>query len=143
MTRADVIIDGAAAALQRSNEPHYAQDGTAISRARLAEMLTLVTSSIAHRDLVPMIERATQLANERFDAGFDIREVQRAFHVLEEAIWEQVVEATPPNELAHAIGMVGTVLGAGRDALARAYVSRASQQHVTSLDLGALFRGGT
>ena len=79
--------------LQRSNEPHYAQDGTAISRARLAEMLTLVTSSIAHRDLVPMIER--------------------------------------------------TVLGAGRDALARAYVSRASQQHVTSLDLGALFRGGT
>ena len=94
MTQADVIIDGAAAALQRSNEPHYAQDGTAISRARRAEMLTLVTSSIAHRDLVPMIERATQL-------------------------------------------------GAGRDALARAYVSRASRQHVTSLDLGALFRGGT
>jgi hypothetical protein len=142
-SEAEVIIDRASIALDRSNEPHYTQDGPAMSRARLSEMLTLVTASIAHRDLVPMIERATQLANERFDAGFDIREVQCAFHVLEEAIWDQVVQATPPAELAHAIGLVGTVLGAGRDALARAYVSRASQQHVTSLDLGALFRGGT
>ena len=33
----------------------------------------------------------------------------------------------PPGELAEALGLVGTVLGAAKDALARAYVSLASQ----------------
>ncbi len=138
----EVILDGAAHALQRSNELHYAQAGPEASRARLAGLLDLVLLSVTQRDLVPMIDYATSVANERFDAGFDIREVQCAFHVLEEAIWEQVVASVPHAELAESLGLVGTVLGAGRDALARTYVSRASQQHVTSLDLSALFRGG-
>ena len=140
--QADVILDISAAALQRSNQQHYAQEGAEVSRVRLARLLELVTISVDQRDLVPMIDHATVVANERFDAGFDIREVQRAFHVLEEAIWERVVDSVPATELAESLGLVGTVLGAGRDALARTYVSRASQQHVSSLDLSALFRGG-
>ena len=140
--QAEVILDGSAQALQRSNERHYAQAGPDASRERLARLLELVGASIAQRDLVPMIDYATSVANERYDAGFDIREVQCAFHVLEEAIWERVVASVPQTDLAESLGMVGTVLGAGRDALARTYVSRASQQHVPSLDLGALFRGG-
>jgi hypothetical protein len=141
-SQAEVIVDNAAQALQRSNERHYAEAGTETSRDRLARLLELVTASVDKRDLVPMIDYATRVANERFDAGFDIREVQRAFHVLEEAIWERVVASVPQSELAESLGMVGTVLGAGSDALARTYVSRASQQHVPSLDLSALFRGG-
>lgn len=141
-TDADGILDRAVDELVRSNEVHYTHLGPEAARERLAKLLALVTSSIAQRDLVPMIEHATAVADERFDAGFDIREVQRAFHVLEEAIWDRVVAAVAPGDLVEAIGLVGTVLGAGRDALARGYVSRASKQHVTSLDLGALFRGG-
>lgn len=140
--QAEVILDGAALALHRSNERHYAQAGPDASRERLARLLDLVVLSVTERDLVPMIDYATSVANERFDAGFDIREVQCAFHVLEEAIWERVVASIPATELAESLGMVGTVLGAGRDALARTYVSRATQQHVPSLDLSALFRGG-
>jgi hypothetical protein len=136
------IVDVAMLALQRSHEPHYAEAGDMVSRKRLADLLALVADCVATRNLTPMIERATALADERFDAGFDISEVQVAFHVLEEAIWSRVVSATPPDELVEAIGLVGTVLGAGRDALARQYVARASRQHVTSLDLSALFRGG-
>ena len=141
-SQAEVILDGSTAALERSNEQHYAQAGSEAARERFARLLELVTVSVEKRDLVPMIDYATRIANERFDAGFDIREVQRAFHVLEETIWETVVESVPQSELAESLGLVGTVLGAGRDALARTYVSRASQQHVPSLDLSALFRGG-
>ncbi|HSB87274.1 MAG TPA: hypothetical protein VLD86_13250, partial [Ilumatobacteraceae bacterium] len=57
---------------------------------------------------------------------------------LEEATWTAVVDAIPPRDLAHAIGLVGTVVGVGRDALARTYVSAASQEHVRSLDFSAL-----
>lgn len=137
------IIGASADALERSCEPHYVQQGSETASERLARLLDLVTVSVEQRDLVPMIDYSTAVANERFDAGFDIREVQRAFHVLEEAIWERIVDTVPHRELAESLGLVGTVVGAGRDALARTYVSRASQQHVPSLDLSALFRGGT
>lgn len=140
--QSDIILDRSVQALQRSNERHYAQDGSDVARERLTRLLELVTTSVEQRDLVPMVDHATAVANERFDAGFDISEVQCAFHVLEEAIWDRIVNSVPHGELAESLGLVGTVLGAGRDALARTYVSRASKQHVSSLDLGALFRGG-
>ncbi len=141
-SQGQAIVDVSADALERSHEAHYVQHGAEAARARLARLLELVKVSVEKRDLVPMIDYATAVANERFDAGFDIRELQRAFHVLEEAIWERIIETVPGDELAESLGLVGTVVGAGRDALARTYVSRASQQHVPSLDLSALFCGG-
>jgi hypothetical protein len=135
------IVDNAAAALERSNLPHYAAVGAATARDRLAQLLALVVSSVETRDLVAMIDYARRIARERFDAGFDIREVQTAFNVLEEAVWARVVDAIAPRDLAEAIGMVTTVIGAGRDALASEYVSLASKQRVPTLDLSALFRG--
>jgi hypothetical protein len=140
-SQAEIILDESAEALQRSNAQHYAREGSA--RERLARLLDLVTVSVEHRDLVPMIDYATRVANERFDAGFDLREVQCAFHALEEVIWDRVVASVPHTELAESLGLVGTVLGAGTDALARTYVSRASRQRVPSLDLSALFLGAT
>lgn len=137
----EAIIDAAATALERSNAPHYAEAGPSLSRERLAELYALLVDSVGKRDLRPMIEHAERVARERFAAGFDIREVQTAFNVLEEATWTAVVDAAPPRDLAQAIGMVGTAVGAGRDALARTYVSLASHEHVRSLDLSALFRG--
>jgi len=137
----DAIVDEAAAALERSQQRHYAEAGAAAVRARMQRLLALVHTSVATRDLVPIIDHSTRLAQERFDAGFDIREVLTAFNVLEEAIWSKVVASLPPAEFANAIGLVGTVFGAGRDALACTYVSLASHQHVPSLDLTALFRG--
>ena len=65
-----------------------------------------------------------------------------AFNVLEEALWRHVVTGTAPDDLPDAIGLVATVLGAGKDSLARTYVMLASERHVRSLDLTALFRGG-
>jgi hypothetical protein len=138
----DAIVDSAAIALERSNLRHYAEAGPDAARERLSQLLVLVRDSVSTRDLVPMIDHATAISHERFSAGFDIHEVLTAFNVLEEAIWGRVVDALPPRDLAQAIGLVSTVLGAGRDAVACTYVSLASHQHVPSLDLSALFRGG-
>ena len=74
-------------------------------------------------------------------AGFGIAEVQSAFNVLEEAIWHLVLAELPADELLESAGLVGTILGAGKDVLARAWVSLATSQHVPSLDLTALFEG--
>jgi len=61
--------------------------------------------------------------------------------VLEESMWRQVTTKVPAEELSESLGLLTTVLGVGKDALARTYVSLASHQHVQSLDLRAMFRG--
>ena len=136
------ILDSASAALSRSKQNHYEQAGPEMTRERLGALLDLVIDTIATRDLVPIVEHAAAVATERFDAGFDIGEVQCAFHVLEEAMWGRVVALTAGDQLVESIGLVSTVLGAARDTLARTYVGCASKEHVPSLDLTALFRGG-
>ena len=46
-----------------------------------------------------------------------------------------------PNELAESLGLISTVLGAGKDTLARTYVSLASKTKAPSLNLQSLFSG--
>ncbi len=46
-----------------------------------------------------------------------------------------------PTHYAETLGHVSTILGAGKDALARRYVSLATDTRAPSLDLRALFTG--
>ena len=56
-------------------------------------------------------------------------------------MWRQIVAHAAPEDLAQDTGMLNTVLGFGKDVLARTYVSLASRRHVRSLDLTAMFAG--
>ncbi|HET9656258.1 MAG TPA: hypothetical protein VFP72_12955 [Kineosporiaceae bacterium] len=139
----ELIIDQALRALECSQAVHYAAAGQPVTRQRLTDLFDLVVTALRERDLTPVAEAAQDIARQRFHAGFDIGEVQTAFNALEEAMWRQVVAALPPDRLAEGIGLLGTVLGAGKDALARTYVELAAQRRVPSLDLSALFQGQT
>jgi hypothetical protein len=138
----DSIVDDAVAALDRANLKHHAANDAAERRARLLGLLELLAESVRVRDLVPVIDQANRIATERFHAGYDISEVQTALNVLEETIWHRVVAGVPKDDLAEALGLVTTVVGAGKDALARTYVSLATEKHVPTLDLNALFSAG-
>jgi hypothetical protein len=135
------VLDDAAKALQRAHLRHYEAAGAGEAVRRLNDLLALTIDCLTTRSLGPVCEYADQVARERFESGFEIGEVQTAFNVLEEAIWQDVIVALPAEDLAEASGLIGTVLGAGKDTLARTWVSLASRQHVPSLDLTALFRG--
>lgn len=135
------VLDEAFAALQRSHVTHYEAAGERFTREKLADLFHLVVRAIRDRDLSEVVIYSEQVAVERFNGGFDVSEVQTAFNALEEAMWRRVVRGEPPTDLAEAIGLLSTVLGAGKDALARRYVSLASRRHVPSLDLSSLFQG--
>ncbi len=135
------IVDEAMSSLQSSHQVHYESAGDLFTRQRLEDLYDLVVTAIRDRDLSPVTAYAGQVADERFNAGFDVSEVQTAFNALETAMWRRIISAEPPESLAESIGLVGTVFGQAKDALARAYVSLAAHRHVTSLDLSALFRG--
>jgi|SRR5450631_4789142 hypothetical protein len=137
------VLDEAYSALHRSHVTHYELAGEKFTRQALADLFGLVVTAIRTRDLAAMSAYSEGIAVGRFNDGYDISEVQMAFNALEEAMWRRVVSAEPPDDLAEAIGLLSTVLGYGKDTVARKYLSLASRRHVPSLDLSALFAGAS
>jgi hypothetical protein len=137
------VLDAAYASLHGSHVTHYEVAGEAFTRQALADLFRLVVSAIQTRNLASISTYADGIAVARFNDGYDISEVQMAFNALEDAMWRRVVSAEPPSDLAEAIGLLSTVLGYGKDAVARKYLSLACKRHIPSLDLSALFAGAS
>jgi hypothetical protein len=135
------ILTSAFDAAKRSQLKNYEKAGDEHIHQRLKALFVLTVRAIKERNLGPMIAHAETVAQERFSAGFDLSEVQTAFNVLEETIWMNILKHLPATEFAEALGLVSTVLGAGKDSLARRYVSLASQTKSTSLNLQSIFSG--
>ena len=134
------ILEEAAEAIQRSHLGHYKASSEELCH-RLETLFDIVVDCLRSRDLNQVVKYAEQVGRDRFTGGFGIGEVQTAFNVLEESMWHHVVAGVPNAELVESLGLLSTVLGVGKDTLARTYVSLASQEHVPSLDLRALFEG--
>lgn len=137
------VLDAAYASLHGSHVAHYELAGEAFTRQALSDLFRLVVSAIQTRDLTFMSAYADGIAVARVNDGYDISEVQMAFNALEDAMWRRVVAAEPPGDLAEAIGLLSTVLGYGKDTVARKYLSLACKRHIPSLDLSALFAGAS
>jgi ParB-like chromosome segregation protein Spo0J len=134
-------IVGAAAESIRHSRTRYVSAGQDETRRRLEALYDELLEALSSRDLGGVIDYARPLAAERFASGYDLSEVQGAFNALEEATWAVLCARSQPEQLAVSLGLVSTVLGAAKDALGREYVSLASQTHVPSLDMRALFTG--
>jgi hypothetical protein len=137
----NVIVAEAFQGLAHSHLQHYEAESTAETRARLQTLYRLIRQSVNSRNLERLLAYTRQIAQERFTAGYSLHELQVAFNVLEEAIWRKIVQELPPSRVAEALGLVSTVHGAGKDALATTYVSLATQTKVPSLNLIRLFEG--
>jgi hypothetical protein len=137
----NAVLDETTGAVGRSHLGHYQASGPSEIRHRMEALFEVVLDCLKSRRLDRIISYAEQIAEKRFGAGFGIGEVQTAFNVLEESMWHRIVAGVPTSELAESLGLLTTVLGVGKDSLARSYVSLASHEHVSSLDLRALFQG--
>lgn len=139
----DEILADSESAVKRAHLKHYETDGPDVIHQRLKALYVLTVRGVQERNLGPMMAYADQIATERFKAGYDLWEVQTAFNVLEEAIWKRIFQKMPPRDVAEALGLVSTVLGAGKDSLACAYVALATKTRTPSLNLRAMFSGAS
>ena len=137
----DRLVGTATETVRAARLAHYEAQGPDVLRRRVEDLYRLLASCVRRNDAGPMIEHARRVASERFGAGFDLHEVQTAFNAIEEAVWTRILAEMEPADLARALGLVSTVLGLGKDALARAYVSLATHAYAPSLDMKALFEG--
>lgn len=126
----------------RDSRTRYESAGEDEIRRRFEKLYDELLAAVSSHDLGGIVEYGRHLAAERFEAGYDLSEVQSAFNALEVAAWSTLCARLQPEDLALSLGLVSTVLGAAKDALAQAYVSLASRTHVPSLDMSALFTGG-
>ncbi|MEZ4655886.1 MAG: hypothetical protein R3E12_20440 [Candidatus Eisenbacteria bacterium] len=135
----EAILEAASTGVSRAHLLHYEEDGGI--RERLAELYDVTVACVGDRRVQRMLDHIQEVAEHRFEAGFDLGEIQVAFNVLEEAIWREIERQVPPQELGECLGLVTTVLGVGKDRLARAYVVLAARTHAPAIDLDALARG--
>lgn len=141
LTEERTAIVGAAFKSVCDSRTHYEAAGEDEIRRRFEKLYDELLGAVSSRDLGGIVEYGRRLAAERFESGYDLSEVQSAFNALEVAAWSTLCARLRPDDLALSLGLVSTVLGAAKDALAQAYVSLASRTHVPSLDLSALFTG--
>ena len=135
------LLKDAMGLIRRSHLEHYEQSGEDVTLRNVQSLFALTLDALRDRNLTPLMEHVDTIAEERFKAGYDLGEVQTAFNVLEEVMWNRTVRELKPEQLGEALGLISTVLGAGKDRLARTYVSLASHSRAPSLNLQRLFRG--
>jgi len=121
--------------------PHYDAAGTAEITKRLELLFDVVVAAAGQNNLDAALAHADQIAADRHQTGHDLSELQRAINALEEQLWRAVMDDVPVEAQGHALGVVSTVLGAIKDRLACAYVSRTANRAIHTLRIDELFRG--
>jgi len=130
------IIDDALGMLSQARLKHYDESCRSENQERIEHLFDLTIECAAARSLVSIVEHSENIARERHMGGFDFHEVHSAYNVLEEAFWQKIIQKiTAPSELAEALGIISTVIGAGKEALASAYINLSVKTKMTEFDL--------
>ena len=135
------ILASAEAEVAGRRLPHYEAAGAEETAKRLAALFDVVVACAAENHLDPALAHADRIAAERHQTGHDLNELQRAINALEEQLWHAVTEDAAADVQGYALGVVSTILGAIKDRLACAYVSRVAAKPTRTLRLDELFRG--
>lgn len=139
--RREEVVEAATIAMARSRIRHYAEPSRIEIRSRLENVYARVVDAVERRDVGSICAYARRLADERYEMGYDLGEVQTALNTLEEELWQTILRDLPSADYAEALAVVSSVLGAAKDALAREYVTLAARHRAPSLDVGRLFEG--
>jgi hypothetical protein len=130
------ILEDALSMLLQTRLKHYDLSEEAVNRERLEALFDLAIECAKSKSLVPIIEYSETIARERHKNGFDFHEVHSAYNVLEEASWQNIIKGISDSaKLADALGVISTVLGTGKEALASTYINLSVKIKKTDFDL--------
>lgn len=134
-SRTDVIVKTADNTIARRHLQHYEDSTPGVVTSRVATLLSLAIKSLRERRLDAMERYMANVADERHNDGFELREVQSAINAIEEAIWKLVMQERNPAVQVEDLGLVGMVFGAAKDALAQKYASYAGARVALTMDI--------
>ena len=120
----DRVIDEGVAALERSDLADGRSPG-GDKRRDVRQLFRLVVRCMRAGRAEPVIRPCEQIAAHAYAAGMDLAELLGPFNVLAEVLWRHLAGVLAGDELVPALGLLNTIVGAGKDAMARTYVSLA------------------
>ncbi len=122
----DQVIGEALAALSERNQAGCLAASPAERHQDMEHLFDLIERCVHEGHCEPIIGPSQQMAADQFAAGIEIAEIQAVFTVLEDVLWRHLADAVSGDQRLETLRFVDVILGAGRDALARTYVSLAS-----------------
>jgi len=122
----DRVVGEALATLNERDQAGGLASSPAERRQDMEHLFELIQRCVHEGHCEPIIGPSQQMAADHFAAGIEIAEVQTAFTVLEDVLWRHLADAVSGDQRLDTLRLVNVILGAGRDALARTYVSLAS-----------------
>ena len=134
------LVNTATVTVGRAHLAHYEAAGQAHTEERLVALLDVLIRCCRQHHLDEALSYADRLATDRHRSGYPLLEVQTVINGLEEAVWRSVISDLPAEDQGYALGLVSTVLGAVKDALARGYLAH-SGSHPVPLRIESLFSG--
>jgi len=137
----DDIINDAANRLTYSHLSHYKAFGIEENKKNLETLYKNIVQCNMKTDVTEIVKYAQDLAQKRFSSGFELFEVQAAFNVLEEIIWQLIIEKLSPSDYAEALRLITTILGVAKESFANTYVTCASKIQIPKIDSSTLFAG--
>jgi methylmalonyl-CoA decarboxylase len=122
----DRVVDEAVAALVEGDQPDQHRHSTEVRRRDVRQLFRLVLRCVREGSSESVIAPSGRIAAHCFAAGTDLAEVQGEFNALAEALWRHADGSLAGEQRVQAIRLVNDIVGAGKDALARTYVTLAS-----------------
>jgi methylmalonyl-CoA decarboxylase len=96
-------------------------------RRNVRQLFELMLRCVREGRVEPIIKPSGQIAAYCFAAGIDLEEAQGEFNILAGVLWRHLAGSLTGEQRVQALELVHAVVGAGKDALARAYVALASR----------------
>lgn len=119
----EMVVNESIEEMNRARLKHYAMGGPEITKQKMETLYDLVYQSVKAKNLIPIVTYIEKIAGQRFESGFELQEVQTAINVLEESIWRRILEEIPKDEQPKALTLVSSIIGSGKDTLARTWVT--------------------
>jgi methylmalonyl-CoA decarboxylase len=120
----DQVIDEGVAALMRREQADGQSPGMG-KRRDVRQLFRLVVRCMQAGRTEPVVRPCEQIAAHSYAAGLDLTELLGTFNVLTEVLWRHLTGALADDQLVQALGLLNAIVGAGKDAMARTYVTLA------------------
>ncbi|MFZ4590041.1 MAG: hypothetical protein ACOYN6_03525 [Ignavibacteria bacterium] len=137
----DLVVEKSCTQICEVKLKGYTKSGATMTKQKLISLYKKVIECARKKELIPMLQYTEKIAKERFASGYDLHEVQTAINSIEENIWQLIFKNIKANKLAESLGLVSSILGAGKDNLARNYVALATKTKVSTINLQSLLSG--
>jgi hypothetical protein len=137
----DLVVEKSCTQICEVKLKGYTKVGSTMTKLKLTNLYKKVIECAKKKELIPMLQYTEKIAKERFASGYDLHEVQTAINSIEENIWQLIFKNIKADKLAESLGLVSSILGAGKDNLARNYVALATKTKVSTINLQSLLSG--